>query len=87
MSTVSKFLNKSGVGFPYRVSFPLTVVIIDYWLKDSGVSNSVIGLFSLVHWPFTLKFLWDRSSTTTLFLTYPKNLAKDAAGLLPVKSF
>ncbi|MDR1236272.1 MAG: MFS transporter, partial [Holosporaceae bacterium] len=29
-----------------------------FWLKDAGVSNSVIGAFSFFHWPFTFKFVW-----------------------------
>lgn len=28
------------------------------WLKDSGVSNEAIGLFSLAGYPWSLKFLW-----------------------------
>jgi PAT family beta-lactamase induction signal transducer AmpG len=52
------YLRKCLVGFSYGISFPLTLVILDYWLKDVGISNSIIGLFTLLRWPFTLKFLW-----------------------------
>ncbi|MDR2766402.1 MAG: MFS transporter [Holosporaceae bacterium] len=55
---VKFYLQKCLVGFSYGLSFPLTLVTLDYWLKDVGVSNSVIGLFTLLHWPFSLKFLW-----------------------------
>lgn len=46
------------LGFSCGVPFLLTLTILDLWLKDCGVSNTAIGLFSLLHWPFTLKFLW-----------------------------
>ena len=52
------YYEKFCVGFSFGISFPLTLIILDYWLKDVGVSNSVIGFFTLLHWPFTLKFLW-----------------------------
>jgi len=56
--TLVDILKKSGVGFTYGVSFPLTIVILDYWLKDCGVSNTTIGLFSLFHLPFVLKLFF-----------------------------
>ncbi|MDR3179667.1 MAG: MFS transporter [Holosporaceae bacterium] len=52
------FLKKFCVGCSYGTSFPLVVVILDYWLKDCGVSNSSIGFFTIFHLLFTLKFLW-----------------------------
>ena len=52
------YLNKYFIGFSYGVSFPLTLVILEYWLKDAGVSNSVIGLCTLLHATFMLKFFW-----------------------------
>ncbi|MDR2794251.1 MAG: MFS transporter [Holosporaceae bacterium] len=52
------FLEKFCVGCSYGTSFPLVTVILDYWLKEYDVSNSTIGLFSIFHLLFTLKFLW-----------------------------
>lgn len=52
------FFNKCFVGITYGLSFPLTLIILDYWLKSIGISNTTIGLFSLLQWPFTLKFFW-----------------------------
>lgn len=46
------------VGIIYGVPFPLTLIILDYWLKSVGVSNTVIGMFSFLQWPFALKFIW-----------------------------
>ena len=46
------------LGFSCGIPFLLTLTILDIWLKDKGVSNTVIGLFTLLHWPFTFKFLW-----------------------------
>lgn len=40
-------------GFPFL--FPLSIV--DIWLKDVGISNTVIGFFAFLHVPYTLKFL------------------------------
>ncbi|GHT92256.1 MFS transporter [Alphaproteobacteria bacterium] len=50
--------SKFFIGFSCGLPFLLTLTILDLWLKDCGVSNTVIGLFTLLHWPFTLKFLW-----------------------------
>jgi PAT family beta-lactamase induction signal transducer AmpG len=58
LQSLKDYSQKCCVGFSYGLSFPLTLVILDYWLKDIGVSNSAIGLFTLLHWPFTLKFFW-----------------------------
>jgi PAT family beta-lactamase induction signal transducer AmpG len=46
------------VGFAYGLSFPLTLAILGFWLKDVGVSNAVIGAFSIFHLPFVFKFVW-----------------------------
>ncbi|MDR2646240.1 MAG: MFS transporter [Holosporaceae bacterium] len=54
---VKKYFAKCCVGFSYGLSFPLTLTVLDLWLKDFGVSNTTIGIFSLFHWPFTLKFM------------------------------
>ncbi|MBO7642295.1 MAG: MFS transporter [Alphaproteobacteria bacterium] len=55
---LSQYLSKIFIGICYGISFPLTITILDYWLKDLGISNALIGLFSFIHWPFMLKFLW-----------------------------
>lgn len=55
---------KSGVysrffiGFVCGVPFLLTLRILDIWLEECKVPDSLIGLFTLCHLPFTLKFLW-----------------------------
>lgn len=55
---LSQYLSKIFIGICYGISFPLTIAVLDYWLKDLGISNALIGLFSFIHWPFMLKFLW-----------------------------
>lgn len=55
---LQKYLIKIFIGFSYGCSFPLTMTILDYWLKDLGFSATTIGLFAFVHWPFALKFFW-----------------------------
>lgn len=51
-------LKKCIIGFSYGIPFPLTIVILDYWLKDCGIANLTIGLFSVFHLPFALKLLF-----------------------------
>lgn len=46
------------IGFSCGIPFLLRLTILDLWLKDYGVSNTAIGLFTLLNCPFTLKFLW-----------------------------
>lgn len=66
-SVVSDFVKTYGdpkvssrffIGFSCGVPFLLRLTILDLWLKDCGVSNTAIGLFTLLNCPFTLKFLW-----------------------------
>ncbi|MDR0556154.1 MAG: MFS transporter [Holosporaceae bacterium] len=51
------YFPKCCLGFSYGISFPLTLSVLDFWIKDVGGSNSVIGMFALLHWPFTCKFV------------------------------
>ena len=41
-------------GFPNQ----LTESALQAWLKDSGATNTTIGLMSYVALPYLLKFLW-----------------------------
>jgi PAT family beta-lactamase induction signal transducer AmpG len=38
--------------------FLLTLSTLSFWLAESGVSKTTIGLFMLVSLPYSLKFLW-----------------------------
>jgi PAT family beta-lactamase induction signal transducer AmpG len=51
-------LNRFFIGFTCGIPFLLRLTVLDLWLKDCGVSNTVIGFFTLLQWPFALKFLW-----------------------------
>lgn len=53
-----KIASRFFIGFSCGVPFLLTLTILDLWLKDCGVSNTAIGFFTLLHAPFTFKFLW-----------------------------
>jgi PAT family beta-lactamase induction signal transducer AmpG len=46
------------MGFSCGVPLLLTLSVLEAWMKEEGVDLSVIGLFSLVGLPYTLKFLW-----------------------------
>ena len=46
------------MGFACGVPLLLTSSVLQAWMKEDGVDLSVIGLFSLVGLPYTLKFLW-----------------------------
>lgn len=53
-----KIASRFFIGFSCGIPFLLTLTILDLWLKDCGISNTAIGFFTLLHAPFTLKFLW-----------------------------
>ncbi|MCK5539307.1 MAG: AmpG family muropeptide MFS transporter, partial [Deltaproteobacteria bacterium] len=46
------------MGFACGLPLLLTISILQAWMKESGLDIKVIGLFSLVGLPYTLKFLW-----------------------------
>ncbi len=46
------------MGFACGVPLLLTLSVLQAWMKEEGIDLSVIGLFSLVGLPYTLKFLW-----------------------------
>lgn len=46
------------MGFACGLPLLLTISVLQAWMKDVGVDIKVIGLFSLVGLPYTLKFLW-----------------------------
>ena len=46
------------MGFACGLPLLLTISILQAWMKEAGVDIKVIGLFSLVGLPYTLKFLW-----------------------------
>ena len=47
------------MGFSCGVPLLLTGSVLQAWMRREGVDLSVIGLFSLVGIPYTLKFLWS----------------------------
>ena len=53
-----KILVSFIMGFSSGLPLPLTLSTMQAWLKDSGVSNTKIGLFALIGIPYTLKFVW-----------------------------
>lgn len=46
------------LGFSSGLPFLLTLSTLSIWLKESGVSNTIIGLFVITTIPYTLKFVW-----------------------------
>lgn len=46
------------LGFMSGLPFLLTLSTLTYWLAESGINNTVIGLFMLVSLPYSFKFLW-----------------------------
>ena len=50
--------SKFFIGFTCGVPFILRLAILDLWLKDQGLSNSLIGILTLLQCSFTFKFLW-----------------------------
>jgi PAT family beta-lactamase induction signal transducer AmpG len=75
-----------ALGFISGLPFLLTLSTLSFWLTESGVSKTKIGLFMLVSLPYSLKFLWapllDQLSSP-LF----KKLGKRRAWLIISQSF
>ncbi|MBI5409495.1 MAG: AmpG family muropeptide MFS transporter [Nitrospirae bacterium] len=46
------------MGFACGLPLLLTITVLQAWMKDEGVDLAVIGAFSLVGLPYTVKFLW-----------------------------
>ncbi|SMC87561.1 MFS transporter, PAT family, beta-lactamase induction signal transducer AmpG [Desulfocicer vacuolatum DSM 3385] len=46
------------MGFSCGVPLLLTISVLQAWMKKAGVDLTVIGTFSLVGLPYTLKFVW-----------------------------
>jgi len=46
------------MGFSCGVPLLLTISVLQAWMKEEGVDLTVIGMMSLVGFPYTLKFLW-----------------------------
>ncbi|WP_457572656.1 AmpG family muropeptide MFS transporter [Desulfolithobacter sp.] len=55
----SRMLVSLLMGFSCGVPLLLTLSVLQAWMREEGVDLSVIGLFSLVGLPYTLKFLWS----------------------------
>ena len=53
-----RMLVASVMGFSCGLPLLLTGSVLQAWMREEGVDLSVIGLFSLVGLPYTLKFLW-----------------------------
>ena len=46
------------MGFACGLPLRLTMGVLQAWMKEEGISLTVIGLFSLVQIPYVWKFLW-----------------------------
>ena len=46
------------LGFSCGIPYNLVNYSLNLWLKNAATSNEIIGLFSLVVLPYSLKFLW-----------------------------
>ncbi len=54
-----RMLTAGLMGFSSGLPLLLTISLLQAWMKEAGVDLGVIGLFSLVGLPYTLKFLWS----------------------------
>jgi len=46
------------LGFASGVPFLLTLSTLSFWLTESGIDKTTIGLFMLISIPYSLKFVW-----------------------------
>lgn len=58
-SGISRRMLVSGLmGFSCGLPLLLTYGVLQAWMTDEGVDLTTIGIFTLVHLPYTIKFLW-----------------------------
>lgn len=46
------------LGFSSGLPFLLTLSTLSFWLTESGINKTTIGLFMFISLPYSLKFLW-----------------------------
>src|SRR5262245_194436 len=46
------------LGFSAGVPLALSLTTLQIWMREVGVELGIIGLFTLAHTPYTIKFLW-----------------------------
>lgn len=46
------------LGFSSGIPFFLTLSTLSFWLAESGVNKTTIGLFMLISLPYSFKFIW-----------------------------
>jgi len=46
------------LGFSAGVPLALSLTTLQVWMREVGVELGIIGLFTLAHTPYTIKFLW-----------------------------
>ncbi|MDP9136987.1 MAG: MFS transporter, partial [Pseudomonadota bacterium] len=54
-----RMLTILAMGFASGLPLLLTLSTLSYWLSKVGVDKTTIGLFALVGFPYTFKFLWS----------------------------
>lgn len=59
MNSIIRFIVIFCTGVSSGLPLLITGSTLQAWMKDEGVDLTVIGIFSLVGLPFTLKFLWS----------------------------
>jgi MFS transporter, PAT family, beta-lactamase induction signal transducer AmpG len=47
------------MGFSSGLPLPLTFATLSFWLAETGISRTSIGLFALIGTSYSLKFLWS----------------------------
>lgn len=58
LTSLKRFSSVAAFGFSSGLPLLLTASTLQAWMVDEKVDIAVIGLFSLVGLPYTLKFLW-----------------------------
>lgn len=52
-------------GFSSGLPLYILLNLLPAWLRSEGISLKAIGLFALIQFPYTWKFLWSPCSTVT----------------------
>lgn len=73
------------MGFSSGLPLPLTLGTLSFWLAQSGVSRTAIGLFALVGISYNFKFLWSPLIDTVAIPVLTRRLGRRRSWALAIQ--
>ena len=74
------------MGFSSGLPLPLTLGTLSFWLAQSGVSRTAIGLFALVGISYNFKFLWSPVIDTLAIPVLTRRLGRRRSWALAIQA-